>query len=107
MDRRGLSGELRRTHREPGGMAHEGGRPAAGRRRGDHPGTKSHRAQRELASELARRHRMYHVPGGAYGLAIRNILKLALLAALLVAAAPAFSAEKILAARVWPAQEYT
>ena len=36
-----------------------------------------------------------------------SILKLLLLAALLVAAAPAFTAEKILASRVWPAEEYT
>ena len=34
-------------------------------------------------------------------------MKLAALAALLLAAVPALSAEKILASRVWPAQEYT
>jgi N-acetylmuramoyl-L-alanine amidase len=38
---------------------------------------------------------------------VLELLKYLLLAALLVAAHPAFSAEKILASRVWPAEEYT
>jgi N-acetylmuramoyl-L-alanine amidase len=51
-------------------------------------------------------------PRGTPGaLAVRiltaRILKYLLIAALLVAAYPAFSAETILASRVWPAQEYT
>jgi N-acetylmuramoyl-L-alanine amidase len=50
------------------------------------------------------------MPGAPYGsLAGRpfGLLKYLLIAALLLAAYPAFSAEAILASRVWPAQEYT
>jgi N-acetylmuramoyl-L-alanine amidase len=46
-------------------------------------------------------------PGGSLRPFIVELLKYVALALLLAAAYPAFSAEKILASRVWPAQEYT
>src|SRR5438128_1939784 len=109
MDRRGLPGELRRARREPGGMAAESGRPAAARGPDDPPRIKRLRSQRELAAELAARHAHRGVPRAAVAFDLAGFLKLAVLAlALLVAAAlPAFAAEKVLASRVWPAQEYT
>ena len=50
------------------------------------------------------------MPGAPLGTLARfpfGLLKYLLIAALLLAAYPAFSAEAILASRVWPAQEYT
>ncbi|HSN19337.1 MAG TPA: AMIN domain-containing protein, partial [Usitatibacter sp.] len=44
------------------------------------------------------------LPSHAFAL---ELLKYLVIAALLAAAYPAFSAERILASRVWPAQEYT
>jgi N-acetylmuramoyl-L-alanine amidase len=46
-------------------------------------------------------------PGGSLRPFVVEFLKYVALALLLAAAYPAFSAEKILASRVWPAQEYT
>src|SRR3954471_2370855 len=109
MDRRGLPGELRRARREPGGMGGESGRPAAARGPDDPPRIKRLRSQRELAAELAARHAHRGMPREALVLDWVHYMKLAALAlALLVAAAlPALAAEKVLASRVWPAQEYT
>jgi N-acetylmuramoyl-L-alanine amidase len=50
---------------------------------------------------------MSRMPRGALPVAVAGYLKYLLFAALLLAAYPAFSGERILAARVWPAQEYT
>src|SRR3954468_2939731 len=107
MDRRRLSGELQRAEREPGRVAGEGrGTPVASGRR-DRAGVKRLRAQRELASELAHRHSPAREGQRVFHLLSFDFLKWVLVAALLAAAVPALSAEKILASRVWPAQEYT
>jgi N-acetylmuramoyl-L-alanine amidase len=47
------------------------------------------------------------VPRAALAAGFGHVLKALLLAAMLLAAWPAFSGERILAARAWPAQEYT
>src|SRR5437868_5491087 len=106
MDRRRLSGKLQRAHREPDRMAGEGGSAAAPGGRGYRPGIKHHRAQRELASALAGRPEVARVHGPRFSLSFADVLKLLLLAAVLLVAVPAMSAEKIIASRVWPAQEY-
>jgi hypothetical protein len=83
------------------------GLAAAGGSR-DHARGKRFRAQRELASQLAQRHRVPRASGIALRAAALDFLKLALVAAaMLLVAVPAFSAERIVASRVWPAQEYT
>src|SRR5438105_2365296 len=107
MDRRRLSGELQRADREPDRMAGEGGSAAASTGRRNRIGNKQHRAQRELASALAGRAGMPRVPRTAFSLSLADILKLLLLAAVLLAAVPTIAGEKIIASRVWPAQEYT
>src|SRR5512142_250351 len=107
MDRRRLSGELQRAEREPDRVAGESGGIGAARRRGNHAHAKRLRAQRELHLQLARRAEMPHAPRGTTRSLALEILKYVLIAALLAAAYPAFSEEKILASRVWPAQEYT
>jgi N-acetylmuramoyl-L-alanine amidase len=48
-----------------------------------------------------------HAARESFPLPVATFLKFLLLAAFLVAAMPALTAEKILASRVWPAQEYT
>src|SRR5436190_21750556 len=107
MDRRRLSGQLQRAEREPGRVAGEGrGSPAASGR-GDRAHGKRLRAQRELASQLAHRHDVPREGGHTFRVLSIDFLKWVLLAVVLAAAVPAFSAEKILASRVWPAQEYT
>jgi N-acetylmuramoyl-L-alanine amidase len=50
---------------------------------------------------------VHHVPGRALPHFVIGFLKYLVIAALLLAAYPAFAAERILASRVWPAQEYT
>ena len=45
--------------------------------------------------------------GGAFSVSLVEFLKLLLLVLLLAAATPLFAAEKILATRAWPSQEYT
>jgi len=45
--------------------------------------------------------------GGSLSVSVLEFLKLLVLVLLLVAAAPLFAAEKIVASRVWPSQEYT
>ena len=47
------------------------------------------------------------MPRASLSVRAADILKVVLLAAMLLAAWPAFSGEKIIAARAWPAQEYT
>jgi N-acetylmuramoyl-L-alanine amidase len=88
-------------------MAAEGGRPAAARGPGKSAGAKRHPAQRELALQLARRERAPRTAEGQFALSFADVLKLLLFAAIVAAAAPAFSADKIVSSRVWPAQEYT
>src|SRR5512141_622994 len=107
MDRRRLSGELQRADREPDRMAAEGGGTFAARGLGNRPGTKRHRAQRELALQLALGRKSAHPAGGRFAFSLPGLLKVLLFAAIVAAAAPAFSAEKIVSSRVWPAQEYT
>ncbi|MGZ5079881.1 MAG: N-acetylmuramoyl-L-alanine amidase [Usitatibacter sp.] len=50
---------------------------------------------------------MPRLPRAALHLSFHGFLKFLLLAALLLAASPAFAADRILASRVWPAPEYT
>jgi N-acetylmuramoyl-L-alanine amidase len=50
---------------------------------------------------------VHHVPGRALPHFVIGFLKYLVIAALLLAAYPAFAAERILASRVWPAQDYT
>ena len=88
-------------------MAAEGGRPAAARGPGNRAGAKPHRAQRELALHLSQGRRDARAAGSHFRFSLSDFLKLLLFAAIIAAAAPAFSADRILAARVWPAQEYT
>jgi N-acetylmuramoyl-L-alanine amidase len=88
-------------------MAEEGGHAAASRGPRNRAGTKPHRAQRELALELANGRRHAREAGPHFHLSLADILKLLLFAAIIAAAAPVFSAEKIVSSRVWPAQEYT
>src|SRR5689334_23912420 len=99
MDRRRLSGELQRAQREPGGMAGEGRGTVAASRRADRAGGKRLRAQRELALELAHRHHVPREGREPFRLLSFDFLKWVLVAALLAAAVPALSAEKILASR--------
>lgn len=107
MERRRISGELQRPHREPDRVAGSGGGTTAARRRGDHAHGHRFRAQRELASQLAARHALPRGHGDAFRALAFDFLKLALVAALLVAALPALAGEKVLATRIWPALEYT
>src|SRR5688572_29338894 len=107
MDRRRFSGSLQWTHRVPGGMAGAGGGIVAAGGRGNRPGIKRLRAQRDLASRLAARRAMPEATRGAPPSHIAGFLKLLVFAALVAAAIPALAAEKILSARVWPAEEYT
>jgi N-acetylmuramoyl-L-alanine amidase len=46
-------------------------------------------------------------PRATFHVSFANVLKFVLLAVALLAAAPVLAAEKVLASRVWPAQEYT
>src|SRR6185437_15266697 len=107
MDRRRLSGELQRGEREPHRVAGEGRGIGAAGGCGNHAHAKRLRAQRELHLELARRAEMPRASRAALPSFVVGILKLLVVAAALAAAYPAFSAETILATRVWPAQEYT
>ena len=50
---------------------------------------------------------MPRLPRATLHLSFHGFLTFLLLAALLLAASPAFGADKILASRVWPAPEYT
>jgi N-acetylmuramoyl-L-alanine amidase len=88
-------------------MAGKGRVDAPARRRSDRPGVKQFRAQRELALVLAARPRVSRAPRAELPVSFAGILKFLLLAAALLAAVPAIAAEKIVASRVWPAQEYT
>src|SRR5574339_140032 len=108
MERRRISGELQRAHGEPDRVAREGRRSAAAAGRGNRPGIKWRRAQRELASTLRARGESGSAPVATLSIHSTLILKWLLVVAALVAmAAPAFGGEKVLASRVWPAQEYT
>src|SRR5688572_2897689 len=108
MERRRLSGELQRAHGEPDRMARQGWRLAAAAGRRDRPGIKWRRAQRELANTIRARTELHRSPVAELPSPAGAFLKLILLAAALLAvAAPVFAAEKVLATRVWPAQEYT
>src|ERR1700686_1526752 len=101
MDRRRLSGKLQRAGGEPDRVAGEGrGTTAAGGYR-NRVGNKRLRAQRELAIDLAQRPGMPRAARGAFPVSFASFLKFLLLAAVLLAAAPAFTAETILASRVW------
>jgi N-acetylmuramoyl-L-alanine amidase len=50
---------------------------------------------------------MHGVPRGEFSERLAAVLKILLFAAMLIAAWPAFSGDKIIAARAWPSQEYT
>jgi N-acetylmuramoyl-L-alanine amidase len=56
---------------------------------------------------LAARPGVPRPPRGKFPFSLASFLKLLLVAAALLAAAPVFSADRIVASRVWPAQEYT
>ena len=88
-------------------MAGEGRGIAAASRRGDRAPGKWLRAQRSLASELARRRSLPRAGGNAFRILASDFLKLFVIAAMLLVAVPALAAERIVASRVWPAQEYT
>src|ERR1700674_60437 len=103
MDRRGLPGELQRAQCEPDRMAGKGRWTAAARGRGNRPGIAWNGAQCRAHVEFAPGPEAARTPRGF----IARLLKWLLLVAALFAAAAAFPAEKILASRVWPAQEYT
>src|SRR5690348_4435305 len=107
MDRRGLPGKLRRSEREPDRVAGESGGIAAARGSRNRVGNERLRAQRELHTPLRARAEMPRGARRSLPDFIVGFLKHFLIAALLVAAHPAFSAQTILASRVWPAQEYT
>src|SRR4051812_22485396 len=107
MDRRRIPGDLRRTQRDPGGMAAEGRGPVATAGRGDRARGQWRRAQRELALVLRARAEMRDARRAGVSVRLIDFLKLLLLALLIVAATPLLAAEKIVATRVWPSQEYT
>src|SRR5688572_10798991 len=107
MDRRGVPGDLRRAQREPDRMAGEGRGPAARGGRGARAGAKRLRAQRELASELAARRALPRAHTRLASFRIEGFIKYLLFAVLLCSAWPVLAGEKVVAARVWPAQEYT
>src|SRR5436190_9769895 len=107
MERRRISGELQRAHGEPDRVAGEGGRPASSRGHRNRPGIKWRRAQRELASSLRARAEMPRTDRAARSFHVSALLKILLLAALVALAAPVLAGERVLASRVWPAQEYT
>src|SRR5438046_3207568 len=107
MDRRRISGDLRRTQRDPRGMAAEGRGPVAAAGRADRARGPWRRAQRELALVLRARAEMRDARGAGISVSVVEFLRLLLLVLLLVAATPLFAAEKIVATRVWPSQEYT
>jgi N-acetylmuramoyl-L-alanine amidase len=88
-------------------MAGEGRGTTAAGGPGNHPRIKRLRAQRELALHLAARQRHRGVPGAALSVPLVTLLKYLLVAVALMLALPALAAEKILASRVWPAEEYT
>src|SRR5258708_12069548 len=103
MDRRGLPGELQRAHCEPDRMAGKGrGLVAAGGRR-NRPGIARVGAQCRAHFELGGRTEVPDAPRGI----IARCLKFLLFALALIAASAPFAAERVLASRVWPAQEYT
>src|SRR5437870_3874345 len=103
MDRRGLPGNLQRPQPEPDRMAGKGRWIAAAGGRGSRTGIKRLRAQRELAVELAARRSMPRMRFGALPISFAGFLKVLLIAAVLAASLPVIAAEKIIAARVWPA----
>jgi len=88
-------------------MAGESGGIGAARGPGNHAAGKRRRAQRELHQQLAQRPRVSRAPGWTFRSLAFEFLKYALIVAALAAAYPAFSADRILASRVWPAEEYT
>src|SRR5688572_15243580 len=108
MERRRIPGDLQRAQREPDRMAREGRRSLAAAGRGNRPGIKWRRAQRELALTLRARAKVPHTDGTVLPVPTYAFLKLLLVvAALLAMAAPVFAAEKVVSSRVWPAEEYT
>src|SRR5215212_6556521 len=102
MDRRWLSGELRRSQRDRHRMAGEGRHMAASGGRGNRDADRGRRARDDADLELARG---AEVPRAARA-RLRFFARF-LLVFLAVLGAPAFAAETLLSSRVWPAQEYT
>jgi N-acetylmuramoyl-L-alanine amidase len=88
-------------------VAGESGGPAAARGPRHRAGGKRLRSQRQLASRLAFRHSLPGTHGDAFRVLALDFLKAALVAAALLVALPAFGGDKLVATRVWPAEEYT
>src|SRR5258708_11103674 len=105
MDRRRLPGELQRAHCEPDRMAGKGRWTSAARGPGNRPGIAWHGTQCRAHLEHAGGAEMPRASRGT----LARFLRFLLLAAALLAAttSSSFGGEKIIASRVWPAQEYT
>src|SRR5258708_35872042 len=105
MDRRRLPGELQRAHCEPDRMAGKGRWTSAARGPGNRPGIAWHGTQCRARLEHAGGAEMPRASRGT----LARFLRFLLLAAALLAAttSSSFAGEKIIASRVWPAQEYT
>src|SRR3954463_479311 len=107
MDRRRIPRDLRRAQRDPGGMAAEGRGPVAAAGRAGRARGPWRRAQRELALVLRARAETRDARGAGFPVSLVELLRLLLLVLLLVAATPLFAADRIVATRAWPSQEYT
>src|SRR5690349_18227056 len=107
MDRRGLPGELQRAHGEPHRVAGESRWRPAARGPGSRPGIAWRGTQCRAHLALGEGAEGAHAPREPLRVSFFRFLRLIVVAAAALAAACTFAAEKILASRVWPAQEYT
>src|SRR5258706_3211412 len=103
MDRRRLSGKLRRSQRDRHRMAGEGRNLAARGGRGDTVRVRRFRARSRAHVEFSRG---AEVPRAARA-PLRGIARFFLSALLALVALPLAAGETIVASRVWPAQDYT
>src|SRR5512142_1246880 len=101
MDRRRISGELRRVERGLRRVAGTGRGTTAAAGRGDSPRLPGGRSPREAYRVHAGR----RIGDRLHDIAARFSSSLILCVAML--AAPALAGERIVSTRVWPAQEYT
>src|SRR5690349_8253594 len=107
MDRRGLPGELQRAHGEPHRVAGESRWRPAARGPGSRPGIAWRGTQCRAHLALGEGAEGAHAPREPLRVSFFRFLRLICVAAAALAAACTFADEKILASRVWPAQEYT
>src|ERR1700674_5710653 len=107
MDRRGFPGELQRAQCEPDRMAGKGRWTASARGCGNRPGIARSGAQCRAHVELAGGPEVPRLPSRPLRVSGFRFLRFVCIALAAFAAACSIAGEKILASRVWPAQEYT